>query len=43
VDPGELNAMKNCAHYNCGLASQQGEVDVRFIDSLVSLTVRKAV
>jgi len=31
VYPGELNAMKNCAHCNWGLATLPGEVDVRFI------------
>jgi hypothetical protein len=31
VLPGELNALKNCAHSNGGLATTLGEVDVRFI------------
>ena len=34
VDAGELNAMKNCAHCNWGLATLPGEVDVRFNDLL---------
>jgi hypothetical protein len=32
VLPGEINAMKNLAHCNCGLATTSGEVDVRFIE-----------
>ena len=29
-EPGELNAMKNCAHCNWELTILSGEVDVRF-------------
>jgi hypothetical protein len=29
--PGEMNAMKNLAQCNCGLATMSGEVNVRFI------------
>ena len=36
VYPGELNAMKKCAHSNWGLATPPGEGDVRFI-TLLSL------
>ena len=31
VIPGELNAMKNCARSNGGLATMSDEVSVRFI------------
>ena len=31
VLPGELNALKNCAHSNGGLNTMLGEVDMRFI------------
>jgi len=31
VYPGELNAMKNCAYCNWGLAKLPGEVEVQFI------------
>jgi len=39
VYPGELNAMKNCAHCNWGLTTLLGEVDMRFIP-LISLIDR---
>jgi hypothetical protein len=28
---GEIHAMKNCVHSNCGITSMSSEVDVRFI------------
>jgi len=34
VYPGELNAMKNRAHCNWGLATLRGEVDIRYIGLL---------
>ena len=36
VLPGKINAMKNCAHCNWGLAELPGEVELRFI-ALLSL------
>jgi len=39
VYPGELNAMKNSAHCNWGLATLPVEVDVQFI-ALLSLFAR---
>ena len=41
-EPGELNAMKNCAHCNLGLATLPGEVDVQFT-GLLSLFDRTQV
>ena len=31
VLPGKMTAMKTCAHFNWGLATMPGEVNVRFI------------
>ena len=31
VLPGKINAMKNCAYFNWGLATLPGEAEVRFI------------
>ena len=35
MDPGELNAMNNCAHCNGELATLTSEVDVRFIALII--------
>ena len=35
--PGKINAMKNCAHCNWGLATMSGEVNDRFGVAFVHL------
>jgi len=36
VPPGKINAIENCAHFNWGLTTLSGEVNVPFI-ALLSL------